>query len=969
MLEISKEYKKINFWQKWRIDRFKQKIKKRKFKFEDYENAPYYIKNSSQIVKSLYDRKDKLGITNEQLRKIEPALILKFAQYDNEFMNNYSIDEKYNFLLQNLLTQISDNELVLMRNKPEFNSILKNSEFISDTLMDILLTMPNNEKILPELTKRKEFREFEIKIERYPKAIQYLDEKKQIEIFTFKPYLLGKVSLEIQKKILEQDKKFYQYVDIEVKKSYIKKDIKNFYDLTTEEKAELINLDTRLFQILSLEEKRELMMMPDIFNKLVKEDINNIKYFSPIKEINYGIFDGIEKLDISQIKELILHSKQLSAKGSLMPFYYMIHGLSDGGGSSVLTFEEFYQGNYHAYNPKQIELLQNLTIDQIVALIQIDVNYSLVYLTDKNAIIMSGEQLEKSKKKCYKIFEKIYGKAKQEEYVEIIDFIYELENKYYEANENFDIKLDATREETKKFAEYGNRPLDELKILFNSHIINTSSKEEILKYLQDKQNGNDGYQYFMQIIERAYGKEAGNILKHRKKLNVHTINSLEILSEEIFNEFGEAFVNDCITYNIKDFSEFLEIMKTPEKKELFKKYYTMVADAMGNNVEVMQKCITEFSFNEEILKNTKNKKLSEKQKNALMNTLLSSSNPYNITTIEQLENYDSILDNELKKTLMFWDRKNKKDVNSAKELREVIVENLLGMSYDSLINESFNSITSLYDFENVLKNPEKYTEEERKIARIFCFIQNDNEEKIRQVCENGGLKRKFYQNQKLIQKIRRLQKVELKEKLLTKDKVMELAKGKTEKDEIFYKKYMGIDTYHLNGIELSFFSHKIFSKNLQVLSDFFDYESQAGSTAISARYINNQTWKMLENTFIFSDLQDNEIIGSHTSDANTTHISKMVRNRALKNIKVRKITGIFTAGNEVSFYRNLRNHSRISTRNKGGRVIPDAYCIYEEGLEELSERKIEILKKNQVPIYVLHTDKYEEKEIEEMKEK
>ena len=122
---------------------------------------------------------------------------------------------------------------------------------------------------------------------------------------------------------------------------------------------------------------------------------------------------------------------------------------------------------------------------------------------------------------------------------------------------------------------------------------------------------------------------------------------------------------------------------------------------------------------------------------------------------------------------------------------------------------------------------------------------------------------------------------------------------------------------------------------------------------------------MLENTFIFSDLQDNEIIGSHTSDANTTHISKMVRNRALKNIKVRKITGIFTAGNEVSFYRNLRNHSRISTRNKGGRVIPDAYCIYEEGLEELSERKIEILKKNQVPIYVLHTDKYEEKEIEE----
>ena len=62
---------------------------------------------------------------------------------------------------------------------------------------------------------------------------------------------------------------------------------------------------------------------------------------------------------------------------------------------------------------------------------------------------------------------------------------------------------------------------------------------------------------FYKLMQNAYGNDAVDILKSRPKLNVHTINSLEVFDKRIYDTFGEAFVHDLISYNIRDYQEFL----------------------------------------------------------------------------------------------------------------------------------------------------------------------------------------------------------------------------------------------------------------------------------------------------------------------------------------------------------------------------------------------------------------------------
>ena len=107
-----------------------------------------------------------------------------------------------------------------------------------------------------------------------------------------------------------------------------------------------------------------------------------------------------------------------------------------------------------------------------------------------------------------------------------------------------------------------------------------------------------------------YIEKAKKILESRPNLDVHTINSLEVFDENILGEFGEAFVHDCISYNLRDFSEFLETVKNPHKKEQFKTYYDTLVAIYGENIEKYTLKINgsqiehvfNYEFNEELKK-------------------------------------------------------------------------------------------------------------------------------------------------------------------------------------------------------------------------------------------------------------------------------------------------------------------------------------------------------------------------------
>lgn len=70
--------------------------------------------------------------------------------------------------------------------------------------------------------------------------------------------------------------------------------------------------------------------------------------------------------------------------------------------------------------------------------------------------------------------------------------------------------------------------------------------------------------------------------------------------------------------------------------EIFKNYYDILSGVFGENVESMQKAISEFSYCKDLLLNVKDKDLTNIQVLNLLNVLSSDRNNFNIQTLEQI---------------------------------------------------------------------------------------------------------------------------------------------------------------------------------------------------------------------------------------------------------------------------------------------------------------------------------------------
>lgn len=166
-------------------------------------------------------------------------------------------------------------------------------------------------------------------------------------------------------------------------------------------------------------------------------------------------------------------------------------------------------------------------------------------------------------------------------------------------------------------------PMNQFKIIFNKNIIENNSIETINKYFEKYRLGQDNSEELKVLLEKAYGPHAREILEARSELDVHSLNSLEVFDRRIMENFGEAFVHDLISYNIRDFSGFLEVIKDENKLLNFKTYYKVLTNIMGNNVETMQKAFSEFIYNEELLENVNDVELTDKQYSNLISVLCS----------------------------------------------------------------------------------------------------------------------------------------------------------------------------------------------------------------------------------------------------------------------------------------------------------------------------------------------------------
>ena len=84
-----------------------------------------------------------------------------------------------------------------------------------------------------------------------------------------------------------------------------------------------------------------------------------------------------------------------------------------------------------------------------------------------------------------------------------------------------------------------------------------------------------------------------------------------------------------------------------------------------------------------------------------------------------------------------------------------------------------------------------------------------------------------------------------------------------------------------------------------------------------------------------------------------------------------KVTETLTYfGNEVAFYRRVRNHDKRDYIRKDGRIKPDflLVTINKYGKTSIPESDLEYAKKYHIPIIVIDADKYNEKRDKKIRE-
>lgn len=632
------------------------------------------------------------------------------------------------------------------------------------------------------------------------------------------------------------------------------------------------------------------------------------------------------------------------------------------------------------YTKPQIDIIHKLNTNQMQQLVSIDSNYVLPYLTGngvrKQFYVLNENEIQSSIDRCEELFASIFGKERLADISECINTIYEVQkNQYNNLKESGDRAYKTgieNNEQISQLRKIEDIPMDQFKIIFNKDIIENNSPETLKSYFEKYRLGQDNSEELKRLLENAYGPHARSTLEARPELDVHNINSLEVFDSRIIENFGEAFVHDLISYNVRDFSSFLEVIKDENKLSNFKTYYHVLTNVMGNNVEIMQKAFSEYFYNEELLNNVKNVELTDIQYSNLISVLCSRDNMYNINNLQDLQNFDDIANEitnkQLKRTEMIHPEQR------ASKIKQIISEYILGLDYEhnyktKNYGDSFEYLTSMYDITTEDREKEIYSDDEIKMLEIMNFIKKElNTEKLLEIA-NRLMSEKGIRNPitiyNAIDKMKENQIEILNNSFLTIDKMEEACKQEQKKENPSITKMIredGLVQYSLEGIDFTFLQH--YTSGFP-LTDLLNYEGQLGNNAICTRMIHDKNIFLIPEGLGYTNIEKNGIIAYGGTDANTNHMPKLVRGTAAYT-GMRITKKIDVKGNEVAFHRRYRDHDKINNENLGGKILPDVIITNEEK-HKFNLETYEFLKQHNIPVVYINSEKY--KDLEQNQEK
>lgn len=820
MDELSTEVKEINFFQKIRLGKWQ---KKDEVNLQKYDKLPDYIKYDdlvvekiiSEFIKNRISENDLFHIpiskiinninnNNIKLHYLSSDAIIKILKFDVSVFEKIRGDKKKEIC--SIMINDWDNHKELFsricnrNNKLEIMVQQRDKDF-ERLFIDILAEEYPDEfiKILSQNINEFSIENWSVAVEKNPDILSYMSKNNQMrfligwneevskkEYFQYASFDLQYEFIEknivkymkyahsrIQKEKIEKDITNLGYASIDVIKDYVKKNPESLRYIRAGSKVvDIVKQNIELFDKMNIFAKKYFANYNirngkfDIISKILQKDIKNIKfgesycfddgiyaYTDMLGAKLWGINDFSNKTD-SEIKNFFLHSKNFDAYGNISS-YNTLHSI---GWTSPGTAIEYRNTS----NLK--ECINLLSAKQVSELIKIDSNYILPYIQPKTWKYDS-EEINASIDKVKELFIELYGIDRLKDYEEYIEEIFSMQEKY----ENNRFKVD--------FKSRSKEPVHQLKVLFNPTIMNTEEIKQLYgEYFTRIKEGKDSRDAFYDIIEKSYGKDARNILESRPGLDIHEINSLEVFDTRIQSIFEgktglsyEAFVHNCLSYNIENFSGFLDIVKNEEKRKNFSTYYEIIATIMGDNVETTQKAITQFDYIEEILKSVKDVELTEKQEQNLLSVLCSDSNPCNITSIEDLECYEE---------------------------RLFLEESLSDRAFAFKLHFG-EFIEEVFDLSDEELEKYKYTDSEKLMLNVAksCLYDKDYNylETYKDTPSNPIA---FYS---AMERTRKYQMEIFNSKLLTREKLDVMAEENTDKDNrnVYITSEEGIKTYHI----------------------------------------------------------------------------------------------------------------------------------------------------------------------------
>lgn len=436
-------------------------------------------------------------------------------------------------------------------------------------------------------------------------------------IIKVNPIFIKYASQTIQNKYAE-DEKYNMYISGNARENFIKKQV------------EKIKEDFSLLNTMPVDIQKEYInnypfminyLDKDVLVELLKYDIDLIKYLNMTslksknnldQEVMYGILDGIEHKSINDIVNIFINKGVLNARGKLYRFDPKSNNMS-------------YQ-----YTKRLIKMIQGLSIEQMILLINIDVNYVLPYIvpvynndterTTKENLIIDADS------RCLNLFKAYYG-------IEIYNRFYKVINKIYsELLDNID-KYDYNTDFESIF--------DFFKVLFNKTIMKKNNPEKITLFIGISllHKGEEGRaketsnKLLNDLLSTAYDREI--------KLNtdIYNINSLEVFDKRL-SFISSSLLDDYSKYNFVNMSSLLFIVKSDRNRELFITYYNILIEIYGESKETLYKAVECFTYNKEIISDIKDSNLNDKELDNLIDLISTYNNPMNITKLSELSIYD-----------------------------------------------------------------------------------------------------------------------------------------------------------------------------------------------------------------------------------------------------------------------------------------------------------------------------------------